>query len=76
MKKIFISDVTLRDGNHAIDHSIDVKTIKDYCRLLNKTGVDICEIGHGMELGHLASLVEQKQIILKASLLQKNHYKK
>ena len=51
MKKIFISDVTLRDGNHAIDHSIDVKTIKDYCRLLNKTGVDICEIGHGNGIG-------------------------
>ena len=67
MKKIFISDVTLRDGNHAIDHSIDVKTIKDYCRLLNKTGVDICEIGHGNGIGASSlSIGRAKQIILKA----------
>ncbi len=51
MKKVLISDVTLRDGNHAINHAIDEQTIKNYCRLLNKTGVDICEIGHGNGIG-------------------------
>ena len=51
MKKVLISDVTLRDGNHAINHSIDETTIKQYCKLLNKTGVDICEIGHGNGIG-------------------------
>ncbi len=51
MKKVLISDVTLRDGNHAINHSIDEQTIKSYCKLLNKTGVDICEIGHGNGIG-------------------------
>ena len=51
MKKILISDVTLRDGNHAINHQMDSKTIKEYCKLLNATGVDICEIGHGNGIG-------------------------
>ena len=51
MKKVLFSDVTLRDGNHAINHSIDETTIKQYCKLLNKTGVDICEIGHGNGIG-------------------------
>ena len=51
MKKVLISDVTLRDGNHAINHQMDLKTIEKYCKLLNKTGVDICEIGHGNGIG-------------------------
>jgi 4-hydroxy 2-oxovalerate aldolase len=51
MKKILISDVTLRDGNHAINHQMDSKTIGEYCKLLNDTGVDICEIGHGNGIG-------------------------
>ncbi len=51
MRKILISDVTLRDGNHAIQHTMDDQTIKNYCRLLNDTGVDICEIGHGNGIG-------------------------
>jgi len=51
MKKILISDVTLRDGNHAIQHAMDEQTIKNYCRLLNNTGVNICEIGHGNGIG-------------------------
>ena len=51
MKKVLISDVTLRDGNHAINHAIDEQTINNYCKLLNNTGVDICEIGHGNGIG-------------------------
>ena len=51
MKKVLISDVTLRDGNHALMHKIDRATIGRYCNLLNDTGVDICEIGHGNGIG-------------------------
>ena len=51
MKKILISDVSLRDGNHAINHQIDGETIANYCKILNTTGVDICEIGHGNGIG-------------------------
>ena len=51
MKKVLISDVTLRDGNHALMHKIDRATISRYCNLLNDTGADICEIGHGNGIG-------------------------
>ena len=80
MKKVIISDVTLRDGNHAINHAIDEQTIKNYCKLLNKTGVDICEIGHGNGIGasslsigraktnYTKSLIAAKKILKKIKL--------
>ncbi|WP_119343418.1 4-hydroxy-2-oxovalerate aldolase [Facilibium subflavum] len=50
-KKIIISDPTLRDGNHAIKHQLSLNEIKKYLELIDKTGVDIIEIGHGNGLG-------------------------
>ena len=50
-KKIIISDVTLRDGNHAVNHSINSNVIKKYCLLAEESGVDILEVGHGNGLG-------------------------
>ena len=49
--KIIISDVTLRDGNHAVNHSINEKVIRSYCELIDETGVNIVEVGHGNGLG-------------------------
>ena len=46
-----ISDVTLRDGNHAVNHRLNEKVIKKYCELIDKTKVDIVEVGHGNGLG-------------------------
>lgn len=50
-KKIIISDVTLRDGNHAVNHSINSNVIKKYCLLAEESGVNILEVGHGNGLG-------------------------
>ena len=50
-KKLIISDVTLRDGNHAVKHSINEKVIRNYCEIINETGVNIVEVGHGNGLG-------------------------
>jgi 4-hydroxy 2-oxovalerate aldolase len=50
-KNIIISDVTLRDGNHAVNHSINEKVIRNYCEVINETGVNIVEVGHGNGLG-------------------------
>ena len=49
--KIIISDVTLRDGNHAVNHSIDLKTVQSHCYVCEKANIDIVEVGHGNGLG-------------------------
>jgi 4-hydroxy 2-oxovalerate aldolase len=51
MKKIIISDVTLRDGNHAVNHKINLKIIEKYCNFAEEIGIPIIEIGHGNGLG-------------------------
>ena len=51
MKKIIISDVTLRDGNHAVNHRISLKTIQEYCSFVEKAKIPIVEVGHGNGLG-------------------------
>lgn len=51
MKNVLVTDVTLRDGNHAISHQLDEQQIASYCRLANAANVPIIEVGHGNGLG-------------------------
>jgi 4-hydroxy 2-oxovalerate aldolase len=51
MKKIIISDVTLRDGNHAVDHSINLTTVKKYCEFAELAKLSVIEVGHGNGIG-------------------------
>ena len=51
VKKVLVSDVTLRDGNHAISHKITERQIADYCRAADSAGIPIVEVGHGNGLG-------------------------
>jgi 4-hydroxy 2-oxovalerate aldolase len=51
MKKITISDVTLRDGNHVVGHSINENVIKEYCKFAEKAKLTVVEVGHGNGLG-------------------------
>ena len=46
-----INDVTLRDGNHAVSHSIDLKLIEKYCKYIDHVGLYSVEVGHGNGLG-------------------------
>lgn len=51
MPKILISDATLRDGSHAVQHQISSEQVAEYCAAADAAGIPIIEVGHGNGLG-------------------------
>ncbi|WP_035238792.1 4-hydroxy-2-oxovalerate aldolase [Desulfobacter vibrioformis] len=50
-EKLIINDATLRDGSHALLHQLTSEQVELYCNKIDKSGVDIVEVGHGNGLG-------------------------
>lgn len=71
MKNIILTDSSLRDGNHSVKHTINLNSIKRYCRFAEKVGIPIVEVGHGNGLNASSlligeSLLSDKQMLTMA----------
>lgn len=51
LREVTVSDPTLRDGNHAVQHRLSAEQIAAYCEAADAAGVPIVEVGHGNGIG-------------------------
>jgi len=55
--EVIITDSSLRDGNHAVKHTIDLESVKRYCQVADEAGIPIVEVGHGNGIGASSLLI-------------------
>ncbi|MCA1220032.1 4-hydroxy-2-oxovalerate aldolase [Streptomyces sp. 8L] len=49
--QLTVHDATLRDGQHAVQHQLDVMQLRAYAGAASAAGVPVVEVGHGNGLG-------------------------
>jgi 4-hydroxy 2-oxovalerate aldolase len=48
---VTVHDATLRDGQHAVRHQLDIPQLRAYAMAASAAGVPVVEVGHGNGLG-------------------------
>jgi len=61
-KPITVCDVSLRDGNHAINHQMTRENIARYCQFAESAGIPYVEVGHGNGLGASSLLIGESLV--------------
>ncbi|RNG26242.1 4-hydroxy-2-oxovalerate aldolase [Streptomyces botrytidirepellens] len=51
ISQLTVHDATLRDGQHAVQHQLDVPQLRAYALAASAAGVPVVEVGHGNGLG-------------------------
>lgn len=51
MSRLLVTDITLRDGNHAVAHQLTAEQMSAYAAAADAAGVQIVEVGHGNGIG-------------------------
>lgn len=51
ISQVIVHDATLRDGQHAVQHQLDVPQLRHYALAASAAGVPVVEVGHGNGLG-------------------------
>lgn len=62
MREVIITDSSLRDGNHAVKHKLDLDSIRRYCDFVEEAGIPIVEVGHGNGLGASSILIGESKV--------------